>query len=262
MRQSCWPLWTKTHPGAMARAVERFVVSPSRDTHALALLALIAALLALWTVWSTQILPQLPRLEGLAHTIQSIGVRLLLWGVPCAVYLWFIRGRDALRGLRLGLPPTRLHWYFALTVILLASFAVSLDVARKLAVSPTEVWIRFFDRIGSGFPTGELLEELAFRSVLLSEMLSLWEANGRERLPPVRSARVAWQANMATSLVFVGLHWPWWIFTLGFGHQFLLNSAGVFLLSLVLGVLFIRSRSVWPSVFLHVINNALSSLAG
>jgi membrane protease YdiL (CAAX protease family) len=234
----------------------------SPDAHARALLGLIAALLVLWTIWSTQILPLLPRAEGVVHTLQSVGVRLLLWGLPCGIYLWRKRGRQAFRGLRLELPPTWRHAFVAVVIVVLASFAVSLDVARKLAVPPSEVWARCFESIGSAFPTGELLEELTFRSVLLSELLALWGADSSEGLTQASRRRRAWLANIAASTVFVGLHWPWWIFTLGLGERFLVNSAGVFLLSLVLGILFIASRSVWPCVVLHAVNNALSSLTG
>jgi len=191
-----------------------------------------------------------------------VGVRLALWGVPCGIYLWLVRGKEALTGLQLGLPPSRSHWYIAFVIVALASFAVSLDVARKLAVPPSEIWILFFGRVFAAFPTGELLEELTFRSVLLSEMLALWATDSSEGTTPALQRRLAWQANIAASLVFMGLHWPWWILTMGLGEKFLLNSAGVFLISLVLGVLFIRARSVWPCVLLHVVNNTLSSLTG
>lgn len=230
--------------------------------HQRALLLLVATLLGLWTVWSTQILPLLAPVEGVAYTVRSVGVRLVLWVLPCAVYLWFRYGPRALDRLRLGLPPTRVHWLVALVIVTLASFAVSLDVARKLELPLDQVWLRFLDRLRLEFPTAELFEELVFRSVILSEFLLLWGADGASPQSRASARRRAWQANVAASVVFVGLHWPWWIYTLGVGERFLLNTAGVFLISLVLGILFVGSRSVWPCVLLHIVNNLLSSLTG
>jgi len=230
--------------------------------HQRALLLLVAVLLVLWTFWSTQILPLLAPVEGASHALRSVGVRLGLWVLPCGIYLWWRHGRRALDGLRLGLPPTRVHWFVAVVIVTLASLAVSLDVARKLALPLAEVWLRFLDQVALTFPTAELFEELVFRSVILSEMLALWGADRSAGRSRAMARRRAWLANLAASLVFVGLHWPWWIFTEGLGQRFLLNTAGVFLISLVLGILFIGSRSVWPCVLLHVVNNTLSALTG
>jgi membrane protease YdiL (CAAX protease family) len=233
-----------------------------RSAHSRALLLLIATLLILWTLWSTQVLPLLPEVHGIAHALRSIGVRLLLWVLPCAVYLWWRHGSRALSGLRLGLPPTRIHWFVAFVIVVLASFAVSVDVARKLELSLSEVWLRAIGQMTSAFPTAELFEELIFRSVLLSELLALFGADRTRTSSRATVRQRAWLANVAASLVFVGLHWPWWIFTLGVGERFALNTVGVFLISLVLGILFVGSRSVWPCVLLHVLNNSLSALAG
>jgi membrane protease YdiL (CAAX protease family) len=137
---------------------------------------------------------------------------------------------------------------------------VSLDVARKLALPPSVVFGLAVERLA--FPTGELFEELVFRGVLLSEFLALWCPEGRSELSAASLRIRAWLANVAASVVFVGLHWPYWIYTQGIGEQLLVNTAGVFLISLVLGMVFISSRSLWPCVLLHWINNTLSGLVG
>jgi len=195
------------------------------------------------------------------HTLQSILVRVALWGVPSGVYLWTQYGRDALRPMRLGLPPTAMHWAQGIGISVLASVAVSLAVARKLDVPPVVVWSMVPQSLFRGFPAGELFEELTFRGVVLSQMLAVlgvgdfdWGTDQRRRLK-------FWLANFTASAVFVGLHWPWWIYTHGFVADFWTKSAGVFLISLVLGAVFVRGRSLWPCVALHWMNNALSSLA-
>src|SRR5690606_28065234 len=75
-----------------------------------ALLWLIGALLGSWTIWATLVLPRLEPTQGLDYHLRSLGVRLILWVLPCAVYLWSQYGKHSLRPLRLGLPPTPQHW--------------------------------------------------------------------------------------------------------------------------------------------------------
>lgn len=227
-----------------------------------ALIVLVAVLFGAWTVWATVILPRLDPVAGRAHLIQSISVRVCLWVVPSAIYLWHVHRRFALDGLRLGLPPSPSHWAGGLGISALAAFAVSLDVARKTALPPLEVWRQLIVTAQLSFPTAPLFEELIFRGVILSELLSLLCEN-RPATPNDQKTRLrGWLANLSASLVFTGLHWPWWILTQGVGSVFWTNSAGVFLISLVLGMVFIRSRSLWPCVLLHWVNNSLSSLAG
>lgn len=234
----------------------------SRDPrqHARALTVLVLVLFVLWTIWSTLVLPSLPELEGGAREVQAIAVRVALWVVPCAIYLWRQHQRAALASLRLGLPPTGRHWLVAAFVMAVASFAVSVDVARKLSVPTSEVWQRVFAEAQWTFPTAPLFEELIFRGVLLSELLSLLAVEVRAPEAPVSRRQRAWLANLGASVAFTGLHWPWWIFTEGMAGPFWEKTAGVMLISLVLGMLFIASRSLWPCVLLHWLNNALSGL--
>ncbi len=230
-------------------------------TRSRGLMLLTAVLFLGWTLWSTMILPRLDPVEGPLYLARAVGVRLVLWVIPSAVYLWWMHGKRALAPLRLNAPPTSKHWGIAAGIITLASLAVSLDVARKLAIPPAEVWLKLLSSFELQFPTAPLFEELIFRGVILAELLALLRAK-REAGPTDTAARLrAWLANITASALFVGLHWPWWIYTQGMGDPFWRNSAGVFLISLVLGMLFVRTRSIWPCIVLHWLNNLLSALA-
>jgi uncharacterized protein len=223
------------------------------------LLSLIACLLVLWTAWTTLALPHLAPTEGITHALQGLWIRLALWVLPCSVYLWVQHG--SLRWQRLGwLPSNATQWAFALGTVIAASLAISLDVARKLGVTPGTVWTLLLRGSTFGVPMGEFLEELIFRGVILAELVGLLISEHQTRGAPSLRAGF-WMANLVTSLAFVGLHWPWWIYTEGITLSLLERSGGVFFLSLVLGVLFVRCQSLWPCVALHWLNNALSALA-
>lgn len=226
-----------------------------------ALLVLIGVLFGSWTIWATLVLPRLGSVEGPEHELRSIAIRLLLWVLPAGVYLWHQHRKRALVPLRLNFPPTPQRWFAVVFISVAASVAVSLDVARKLDVPLGEVWQRCFASLTWHFPTAPVFEELIFRGVILAELLVVFGAEPRADVHPTFLRLRAWLANIAATVVFTGLHWPWWIYTHGMTQQFWINTAGVSLISLVLGMLFIHGRSLWPCIVLHWLNNSLSALA-
>jgi membrane protease YdiL (CAAX protease family) len=221
---------------------------------------LVAVLFGGWTVWSTGVLPTLPPLQGAAAELRAIAVRVILWIVPSGVYLWWRYRQRAADGLRLNLPPSSRHWVIAVGLTAMASFAVSIDVARKLSLSPAQVWLRLLENRSFEFPTAPVFEELIFRGVILAELLTLLAVPTVLDRHDLQSRQRAWIANLTASVVFVGLHWPWWIYTMGFSTEFWTNSLGVLLISLILGMLFFRARSLWPCIVLHWLNNSLSGM--
>src|SRR5690606_20874715 len=99
------------------------------------------------------------------HTIQSVGVRVLLWLVPCWVYLWHTGSKVVTMRTLWRLPPTRQRFFGALTLVTVASLAVSVDVARKLNTTVPGVWTRLISQGQyEGFQT-PFFEELVFRGV-------------------------------------------------------------------------------------------------
>lgn len=74
-------------------------------------------------------------------------------------------------------------------------------------------------------------EEILFRGYLLGKL--------RKHVP-------LWIAILLTSLLFAGLHWPVSV------------MIDVFVLSIVLCLLRVFSKSLWPSIFLHMIKNAIA----
>lgn len=229
-----------------------------------ALLWLIGTLLGLWTAWATLVLPRLEPTQGLEYHVRSFGVRLLLWVLPCAIFLWTQYGRNSLRQLQLGAPPTWRHWAWSLGVTLAATLAISLNVARELETTPAVVWERLLRNYTFEFPSTPLFEELVFRGVVLASLLEIalspaMQGNASTPPSPLSRWRAAWGANVLATVVFVGAHWPYWIYTEGF-EKLAMKSLPVLLLSLVLGMLFARGRSLWPCVLLHWVNNELSAL--
>ena len=95
------------------------------------------------------------------------------------------------------------------------------------------------------FVVSPFLEELLFRGLLLHELAAL--------LP-------RWVANLLTSLLFAGIHLPFWLSHGGVSGALLANTAGVFIFSLLAGWLYLDSSSIWPPTVAHIANNCIASL--
>jgi membrane protease YdiL (CAAX protease family) len=225
-----------------------------------ALLWLTGTLFCLWTVWSTIVLPRLPGAQGGEHVFQAVSIRLLLWVLPAGIYLWSQDGQRLFERLWLGPPPTLRNGFNAVGISALASLAVSLDVARKLDRTPGEVWRELVATLAWELPVAPFFEELIFRGVILAQLLLVLGAMQGDHPASTAERLRVWLANLTASMIFTGLHWPWWIYSGGWGPEFWTQSAGVFLISLVLGMVFVGGRSIWPCVVLHWLNNELSRL--
>lgn len=89
------------------------------------------------------------------------------------------------------------------------------------------------------------LEETFFRGLVLHELL------GRFPLPT---------ANLLSSLLFVGVHLPYWLSHGMPTAAVLANSAGIFAFSLLAGWLYARDKSIWPPTLAHIANNLLAAM--
>ena len=85
-----------------------------------------------------------------------------------------------------------------------------------------------------------LIEEIMFRGLILKEFMEIFSGL---------------KANIITSLLFAGIHLPFWISHNGITQAAMIDTAGVFLFSLLAGWLYQRSSSVWPPTIAHALNN-------
>ena len=91
-----------------------------------------------------------------------------------------------------------------------------------------------------------LFEEILFRGLVMKELMTL--------LPGY------YLANVLTSLLFMGVHLPYWLLHGGLTQTVMANAVGVFLFSVVACWLFAKTASIWPPTLAHIANNLLSSM--
>jgi membrane protease YdiL (CAAX protease family) len=174
-------------------------------------------------------------------------IKLLLWVLPAFSFAYWVRHSSPCRYLGLSQFPSLHQWLWSILVILLFLGAV---VCFELVTGKKELSLAYLP-LSITLPgvlfslVSPLLEEILFRGLFLKEFLGL--------MPH-------WSANLLTSLLFAGIHLPYWLSHAGFNATVIANTISVFFFSLVAGWLYQKSSSIWPPALAHIANNFLSAL--
>ena len=194
--------------------------------------------IGIWIVWVLAIYPALVTLgeRSLAYALANIALRLIIWVVPVFLYLKYIDHVNPISYLRLR-HNLNLGIVVGLTFILL-DFLLSAGANGGIPMFNWDV-VTWNSVIGTSFLVG-FVEEVPFRGFILQKL--------QERMS-------FWPANILSSLLFLLIHFPGWIFL----H--LLNARtviSVFVLGLLMAVLFRHTRSLWSSIIAHSGNDFIS----
>jgi membrane protease YdiL (CAAX protease family) len=184
---------------------------------------------------------------GVPRTVYSLTVKLLLWGVPAFGYALWVRRRSPFRYLGITVMPSARQWLRYLIIIGLflgaqVGFA-AIARGRQLALIGVHSSLTLPGLLA--IAASALIEELLFRGLLLHELAEL--------LP-------RWGAVLLTSLLFAGIHLPFWLSHGGLNATMLTNTEGVFVFSLLAGWLYLDSSSIWPPTVAHIANNCVATL--
>jgi membrane protease YdiL (CAAX protease family) len=221
-------------------------LAPYRTGHQFKLF--LALLFVVWTLRATvgyevdRLLP-----EGGARQFYGLVSKILLWIVPAVLYALAIRSDRPAQSLRLGWPVFAPHGWLPWSLGLGTLVIVAWYVVSRHEASFGLLGVNLVDH-GLGvalwaFPVA-CVEEAFFRGLILTELT--------ERLR-------FWVANLVSSLLFVAIHWPNWLWTREPATEILWDSLGVFLVGIIAGILTRSTRSVWPAVVWHT---AFTTLVG
>jgi membrane protease YdiL (CAAX protease family) len=221
-------------------------MTTTKRRSAVELLRFVVCLFAIWSVRATflyaideSIAPDSLR------TVYSVTVKLILWILPAFGYVCWVRHASPFRYLGLSVMPSARKWLKYLVVI---GLFLSAQVAFQSIVGGNAPSLAGISITLSGilsFVVSPFLEELLFRGLLLHELAAL--------LP-------RWGATLLTSLLFAGIHLPFWLSHGGMSGALLVNTAGVFIFSLLAGWLYLDSSSIWPPTVAHIANNYVAAL--
>lgn len=181
-----------------------------------------------------------------ARLIYANVVKFLLWVVPAFGFTFWARRAAPLKYLGfIPLPSTR-KW---LTSFMILGTYIGIITGFEMLANGKHFSIATFPPLTfavflSAF-ISPLSEEILFRGLLLKEFSAHMKG---------------WKANLLASLLFAGIHLPFWLSHNGVNMGVLANTVGVFIFSLVAGSLYLRTSSLWPPYVAHVINNLVAGL--
>ncbi len=218
------------------------------------LIALCFLIYGLWTLWALWIREAaFPQARPPVEVASGLVARIVLWGGPCAWYLWSVYRERALSPLGLGFPLGKNQVWRTVLLTLLVTAALFAATATRNGLPLSTELNRFISAARLRL-TAPIFEELVFRGVILSEMLNWTHANSKD--PWGLRARY-WAAQIACAAFFVFIHWPAWWASLGL-WAVAERSLPIFAVGMVLGFVFAHTRSIWPCIWLHWLNNELS----
>lgn len=190
-----------------------------------------------WTAWVLWIYPLMLTLGDttLAYALLNITLRLLLWVLPVFLYLRYIDRVNPLDYLKL-----KQYWKRGILVGLAISALNFLGMVLRFGPPHFSMqYITWNSILGTSLLIG-FIEEIPFRGFILQKFQEKWSF---------------WSANLFSSLLFLGIHFPGWLSL----HILSLDEViSIFLLGAIFAVAFYYSKSLWSSIIAHSLNDFLS----
>jgi membrane protease YdiL (CAAX protease family) len=215
------------------------------------LLLYVAVFFIAWTIRATVLFPIDKNISSPAlGQLYADVLRILIWVLPALAYLAWVDKKRPIEYLLLN-TVGRAKDVFPSAFVVTIYFALILIVESVLANHPLKITITPLSN--SWLKTvlvltiAPIAEEILYRGFLLQKFQAIF---GNSR------------SNLITSLLFVAIHWPNWLYT---GKSFVeigTLSVQIFILSLLLGNLVQRTSSLWPSILTHMLNNMISFFVG
>ena len=216
---------------------------PRRHT---SLLTLIAYLVIFYLAWSCYILVLTPHFgSGPLFLLLETLAKLAIWTCPVLIFIRYVDTQDPLTYLRLRQNTRRGVLYGLAFGALVAAYKVCVRLLTgfhgfDLGFAWSQ-WINGVVLIG-------LTEEVVFRGFVLQRLLAV--------------IRFRW-ANLATSLLFLLIHFPRWIRDGQLSFPGILGAIlYVFAFSYLQGYVLKKSGSLWSCFLVHTIGNLVSFALG
>lgn len=219
------------------------------------LLVLAGTILFLWAGWALLLYPRV--IANWPEADRALGVlaRLLFWVLPAGGYLWRFWGTRSMEPLALGFPLGGRQVLRAVLITVVVSLGLLFGTAAQVGLGLMELSERVWtlQHLDLSAP---VFEELVFRGVIVAELLNWTHDTSRT---PMTLRIKFWAGQVGAALLFVAVHWPFWLSHFGL-EQSLALSLPVLSTGLILGFVFASTRSIWPCIALHTLNNALSQV--
>ena len=175
-----------------------------------------------------------PVADSLAGDIIGTTIRIILFLGPAVIVSRYFYHESFVEAFALHKPKkTGVYLAVAYTILLIADALVT-----RHFVLTNNIWIL------ANIPFAPIIEELVFRGFLLTKLEKQMDGM---------------QAIVVSSIIFTILHFPGWIILSHMSAIVLvMNSAQVFIFGFIIGFIKKQSKSVYPGMIVHIINNILT----
>lgn len=206
--------------------------------------SIIFLIIALWII-RVYLLWNYTKIDDLvAEKVIHEVIRFIIWVLPPALFILFIeRNKKILKALYI---TTKIQVKPAILLTIAACAYIIFGFVVQLVVSHTTPYFKPIDSIPYillQLIAAPLIEEITFRGFLL---------------PRLAKEYPFWIANAIQAVLFAMMHIPGWLFFDGLGWGMLYQFAMIFVLGYIMGVVAYKSKSILPSTFVHIFNNALA----
>lgn len=184
--------------------------------------------------------------SAVGRRVYSESIKFFLWTIPVFLFVVFVDKSNPLTELKLNTKPARKNLLYAAlvsTVYFALIIAVEFFVNGRFLDSNLSL-LELLKLLGSVSIT-PISEEILFRGFILKKLSEMMPFG---------------KANLITSILFVGVHYPNWLWVNGFRQWILIVSVSILILSLLLGWLVKKTDSLYPSIAAHIVNNFISTL--
>jgi uncharacterized protein len=213
------------------------------SSSSLANLALyVTTFFGVWIFYVFLIYPSVSALgtNTLQFALLNLTAKLLIWVLPVFLYLCLVDKTDPLTYLKF-----RSNWKKAAIFTLLGTTFYFL--VYLLQYGPP-AWqsknVSWHSILNVSFSVG-FIEEILFRGFILQKLA--------EKIN-------FWTANLLTALLFLLIHIPGWFWLGSLAKMFGVGMLSIALFGFVMGVLLRFSRSIWPAIITHSLNDFFSVL--
>lgn len=219
-------------------------MNSATKTNSIPIALFILAFFAAWTVRATVLFTideSIP--PGLLRTAFSTAVKIFIWCGLGAGFVILVRRSNPLYYCGIIHPidlPFVAKCLLVASIFVVALIAVEISFGGEGSSTLKEnvSLIGFLVLVGS-----PIIEELLFRGLISKEIALLFPGL---------------LANTVTSLIFVGIHLPFWLYHIGPTEQVAVDSVAIFIFSMIAGWLYLKTRSVWPASVAHIGNNMVA----
>lgn len=210
----------------------------------------LAGCYVIWTVWGVcaVLYPPLAFYPQNAFVRQccSSGVRLALVAGPAWFYLHYIDRVTSIKALRLRAAPKNMWQAVAIGLLVLGVICLELVLLegkrwQGLDVMTAAEWAGYSTRLMIAM----IAEETMFRGFIYRKL---------------RSAYAVWRANIMSSLLFVFIHWPGWLFSGAWNSGLIGMSLSTFVCGAAFALVFEVTGSLWAVILLHFLSNVCCRL--